>query len=76
MSGKRVGVTSLWREKTGALVRFLDSAPLYDVEKRHADRLGVIVGLCDNPFYAQVLVDGRLVSVYEDAIEEVRDDQR
>jgi len=68
--------TAAWRDKIGALVHFPNRASFFDVERRLCGRTGVIVGLSDNPFYARVLVDGRLVSVYEDAIEEVGDDQR
>jgi hypothetical protein len=69
-------LTAAWRDKIGALVHFPNRSSFFDVERRLCGRTGVIVGLCDNPFYARVLVDGRLVSVYEDAIEEVGDDQR
>jgi hypothetical protein len=78
MSGKTDSFlsTAAWRDKIGALVHFPNRDSFFDVERRLCGRMGVIVGLCDNPFYARVLVDGCIENVYECALEEVGDDQR
>lgn len=64
-----------WNKRKGELVRIAENAELsydataYKRENELRGMLAIVLGRCPNPHYVSLLVEGRVVPVFEDFVE-------